>query len=140
MTMLSSDEPKSWDTRVRPQASSPLLENAADENQAAPVRLSPGCRLDGNLFVSGNAVIDCELKGELEVGGELLIGPDASIEGKVSAERLYVAGQVRGELIGRARLELQGGADVEGSLTSPSLVIEDGVRFVGQCAMPKRQN
>ena len=52
-----------------------------------------------------------------------------------SAGTIVLKGKVSGDLIARKRVELRAPAKLIGNITTPSLVIHEGVVFEGHCSM-----
>lgn len=98
------------------------------------------CRVTGKLELSGISQIDGAVSGEVVSTGDLTIGEGASIEARITGNRVRVFGNVTGDIDCSERLELHAGARVIGSITSKSLVIHDGVFFEGQCVMRKQNS
>jgi cytoskeletal protein CcmA (bactofilin family) len=73
--------------------------------------------------------------GRLIVGEKLMIGASGNIRAEVEASEIVVMGAVQGTVRARERLELRKGARLVGDITSPILVIEEGVYFQGRSNM-----
>jgi len=95
------------------------------------------CRISGRVELGGVAQIDGSVSGEIVSTGELVIGEGATVEAKITGVKVRVFGSVSGDLVCSERLELHTGAKVLGNISSPSLIIQDGVVFEGQCFMQK---
>ncbi len=98
-----------------------------------------GSTIKGELNLVGQAEIDASCEGEVISEGVLIIGESAEINGDISGDDVRVFGRVAGDLICSLRLELHAGAYVTGSITSPRIVMHDGVVFEGECKMPEGQ-
>jgi cytoskeletal protein CcmA (bactofilin family) len=105
-------------------------------SQATPnLIIGPGCKIIGDLKIEGPAEIDGAVDGEIEVEGGLTIKESAVINARIYADYLRIAGRVNGELACRDLLVMANGACVTGNVTSPRVVIEDGVVFEGRVQM-----
>ncbi len=57
------------------------------------------------------------------------------MEADIDCGVVSIRGTVSGRVHGRQRIELLAGAQVQATLVSPKLVIEDGAFFQGECEM-----
>ena len=89
----------------------------------------------GKLVFSAGAQVDGAVEGELEVAGELLVGESAVVSASIVGERVQVFGKVVGDITATERIEVFAGAQITGNISSPRLVIHDGVVFDGHCRM-----
>ena len=88
------------------------------------------------LAYRGKARVDGCLKGDVICQGSLVVGPDARIEGAVSADELVVHGCVIGDSDVRRRIELAATARVFGAIRAPVVSIADGSILEGRCETP----
>jgi cytoskeletal protein CcmA (bactofilin family) len=94
-----------------------------------------GCELDGRLTFVGTLVLNGNFKGELLSSDTLLVGETGELQGDVRVGVAVVSGLIKGNIIARERVELHGPARVVGDITTPVLVLEEGVVFDGNCKM-----
>ena len=100
--------------------------------------ISKGTRISGKLNFREPARIDGEAEGEI-TGDEIVIAQGAMVTARIAAVRLIIGGNVTGELIARERIELLPTARVHCTLTTPSLVLNEGAQFDGDCKMPRER-
>ncbi|HVM32308.1 MAG TPA: polymer-forming cytoskeletal protein [bacterium] len=79
--------------------------------------------------------VDGEIYGNVVSEDGVILGPKGLIRGNVTARTVVVGGKVKGNITAFQRLELQATARVEGDLSTPSLMIEEGAQFEGNCLM-----
>lgn len=93
----------------------------------------------GSLESSGGAVrVDGYFEGEMNVGGDLIVGETGTVIGTVNAKNVTIAGQVRGSIEARGKLELTPTAKVMADTKMVFLIVEDGAFLQGQCEpMPR---
>jgi cytoskeletal protein CcmA (bactofilin family) len=103
--------------------------------EGTQAHLGKGSRVEGRLTFEGSVQIDGEIDGEIEAQGTVTIGEAAVIHAQISAGSVVVKGKVTGDLLGRKRVELHVPARLQGNITTPSLVIHEGVVFEGHCSM-----
>ena len=105
--------------------------------------LGPGSFFDGKLTFEGTVRIDGKLAGEIFSNDVLVIGESAEVTAEIDVGVLIVEGTVIGNIRAKRLVELHAPARVRGNLETPSLFIEKGVVFEGQCRMegiaPARQ-
>lgn len=87
------------------------------------------CALDGNLRIDGRFVGPA-----LEVE-QLHVGPTGKLRTDVTAGSVVVEGVVLGNITAERRILLLSTARVMGNLTTPELIIEDGVILDGKCSV-----
>jgi len=78
--------------------------------------------------------IEGNFEGELESNeGELIIGKTGAIKANVKVKNATIEGRVDGNIFASEKVELKQKAQLIGDLQAKTLVIEEGVIFVGQC-------
>ncbi|TCL76318.1 cytoskeletal protein CcmA (bactofilin family) [Hydrogenispora ethanolica] len=93
------------------------------------------CSLKGNLETPGGTVrIDGYYEGELHVGEDLVIGESGKVVGDIIAKNITVAGEVKGTIEARGKLELLPTAKIMGDSKMVVLIVEDGAYLQGTCA------
>jgi cytoskeletal protein CcmA (bactofilin family) len=111
---------------------------AVDPDRAFGSCISRGTKVSGKLNFREPARIEGEAEGEI-IGDEILIAPGAVVTARIAAVRLTIGGNVTGEVIARERVELLPTARLRCSLTTPSLVLNEGAQFDGDCKMPRER-
>ena len=97
--------------------------------------LGRGSSFDGKLTFEGTVRIDGKLSGEIFSNDVLVIGEGAEVNAEIDVGVLIVEGSVTGNIRAKRAVELHAPARVRGNLETPSLFIEKGVMFEGQCRM-----
>lgn len=98
--------------------------------------LGEGCVVDGSLSVPHDVRIDGTLKGKISTEGVLTVSESGIIEAtEVTAKSALIFGRLTGNLTADDRVELGGNAALVGDLKARELVINEGARFQGHCAM-----
>jgi cytoskeletal protein CcmA (bactofilin family) len=106
--------------------------SGASAAAAAPTVLDAGASFEGLLTFRGAARVEGELSGRVVADGCLVIGPRARVEAAIEVDELVVAGELRGDVVARRRVELLATGRVVGRLRSPSFVLAEGCVFDGQ--------
>jgi len=88
----------------------------------------------GNLEAASGAVrVDGYFEGEMNIGGDLVVGESGIVIGKVVAKNITIAGEVKGVIEARGKLELTATAKVTADAKMVFLIVEDGAYIQGQC-------
>lgn len=95
--------------------------------------LGKGSQFKGIVTFEGTIRIDGRLEGEIHTKGTLVVGEHAVIEGDVSADVVISGGRVTGNIIAAEKVQLLATGIVIGTIKTPLLSIEEGVRFSGTC-------
>jgi len=99
--------------------------------------LDKGAAFEGRLTFEGTVQIGGEFKGEIFTQDTLIINESAKVFAQIDADTIFLSGHVEGNLFARTRVVMQPPAIFKGTVTSPSLKIEEGVVFEGASHMPK---
>ena len=123
------------DVRATIVGATPHGNDAAASSAAAQAHLGKGSRVEGKLTFEGSVQIDGQVEGEIEAQDSVIIGETAVVNAQISAGTIVVKGKVTGDIVARKRVELRAPAKLIGNLTTPSVVIHEGVVFEGHCSM-----
>ncbi len=78
--------------------------------------------------------IEGKFEGELVTNeGELIVGKTGAVKANVKVKNATIEGRVDGNICAAEKVELKQKAQLTGDLQARTLVIEEGVVFVGQC-------
>lgn len=97
--------------------------------------LGKGTRLSGKISFEGTARIEGQIEGEIVANDTLLIGESALVNAQISGGTIIIHGKVTGDITASKKLEIRAPGRLYGNVTTPSLVIEEGVVFEGHCSM-----
>jgi len=97
--------------------------------------LGKGSRISGKLCFDGAALIEGEVQGEITAQENLVISESAIVDAKLTVDSVVIIGKVTGDVIARGRIEIRAPGRLYGNITTPNLVIQEGVVFEGQCSM-----
>ncbi|HEY8742430.1 MAG TPA: polymer-forming cytoskeletal protein, partial [Chloroflexota bacterium] len=90
---------------------------------------------DGNYVTDGDVRVEGEVKGDITCKGHVLICDGASVNAKISATSVSVAGRLSGEVTCSERFEAQPTARITSQISTPRLVIQEGAVVDGQIKM-----
>lgn len=134
MSMRSTDSPSYAGQRV-------AYSDVGTEGSDSISILDRFSNFDGTFHSSRDLRIEGQAKGTIECQGTLHIAQGASIDAKVEAENITVAGDLDGQVTCRGRLQILPSGRVRGTITTQTLVIHDGAFYEGELQMstPDRQ-
>ncbi len=98
--------------------------------------LDEGAFFEGRLTFEGVVRIGGSFKGEIFTRDTLVINPGAVVEADVEADVVVISGTFAGTVSARQRVIMHPPAIFRGTVTSPSLRIDEGVTFEGASYMP----
>jgi len=93
---------------------------------------------EGKLSFSGAVRIDGSFKGEISTKGTLIVGETADIEANIHASKIIVSGKVRGSVVAEKKIEAHAPGKIIGNIQAPTITIDEGFVFEGNCRMKKQ--
>lgn len=119
------------------RAGAPRASEESAEERYGKIRsaLGPGTVIQGKLSFDTPVRIDGKLSGEIFSSRELIVGQQGVIDAQVEVASLVVMGRVKGNVKAGERIELLAGGVLEGDITAPSFVMQEGAVFNGRCKM-----
>ena len=97
--------------------------------------LGPGSRFEGTLSFEEMVRLDGSFAGEISSSDTLVVGETAVIDGNIKVGALILSGRFKGTIVATSLVELRAPAQVEGSIQTPLLKIEEKVIFNGEIKM-----
>lgn len=96
--------------------------------------LTADVEIKGTIKFNKVMRIDGKFEGEIVANeGELIVGKTGLVKASVRVKKAAIDGRVDGNIIASEKVELKQKAQLIGDLQSKTLVIEEGVVFVGKC-------
>ncbi|HBB68075.1 MAG: hypothetical protein A2X28_05655 [Elusimicrobia bacterium GWA2_56_46] len=89
----------------------------------------------GTITAKGSLRVDGRVDGSIVDAKMVTIGKTGKIKGDISCETCSVSGDVKGNVSALERIELLPGSKVDGDLRAPSVLVEEGAVFNGNCSM-----
>jgi cytoskeletal protein CcmA (bactofilin family) len=119
-----------------------ITEPVVNHAPSAPVRaaqpqvkeslIASNLFIEGKIQGSGDVRIAGQFKGDVDVQGDLTIEVGARLTGAVRASKVVIAGELDGNVVFAARVELQATGVVVGDLKTGSLTVAAGSKMRGQ--------
>jgi cytoskeletal protein CcmA (bactofilin family) len=128
-----ADQPKEAVPSPPPPHARHVEESAAAsaQSKAAESLVASGLTIEGKIEGTGNVRIAGRFKGTVSVRGEFKVEPGASIEGDISADTVFVGGEVRGKIVAVSRVEFRESGSLVGDLKAGSLTVAAGSKMRG---------
>lgn len=97
--------------------------------------IEEGCKFEGNLSFNGVARIAGIVNGSIFSNDTVIISDGAIINADINANIILISGTVKGNIKASSRVEILKPARFEGTITTPSLIVDEGVIFHGTTKM-----
>jgi len=101
--------------------------------------IEEGCRFEGNLSFTGVARIAGIVNGSIFSNDTVIVSEGAVVNADINADVILISGTVKGNVKASSRVEIIRPARFEGTITAPSLIVEEGVIFHGTTKMRDSQ-
>jgi cytoskeletal protein CcmA (bactofilin family) len=95
--------------------------------------IGEGTRFKGEFDLNGLLRIDGDFTGTIRTTGKVLVGRNGRAECTLHAGTVVVGGVVRGEIFSSEKVIILSTGFVLGNITTPRLIVEEGVIFNGTC-------
>jgi cytoskeletal protein CcmA (bactofilin family) len=104
----------------------------ADERRRA-AWIGGSILVKGDVVSTEDLVIDGQVQGTIELGDHsLTIGSGAAVVADLVAKNITISGTLKGDIVGSAKVELKSSAKVEGDISAPKFVMEEGATLSGK--------
>ena len=101
--------------------------------------IGEGTKFKGEFDLNGLLRIDGDFTGVIRTKGKVLIGKNGRAECTLHAGTVVVGGVIRGEIYSTEKVIILSTGLVLGAITTPRLIIEEGVIFNGSCKVTTPQ-
>lgn len=139
-------ERKSSKTEPPPEASPKASETppVAERKQAptppnvseATAMIGAKVKVTGDIESSEDLLIEGEVNGTVKLAdNELVIGNSGRVQANIEAKTIRIEGEVQGDIVGQERVVITTTGNVQGNVSSPRVMLEDGGRFKGSIDM-----
>jgi len=97
--------------------------------------LGKGTEFKGVLSFAGTIRVDGKVEGEIVSKDTLIAGDGAFLQGEITVGTLISSGKIVGNVTAHQKAHILAPANIQGSIKTPKLIIEEGVIFDGKCEM-----
>ena len=112
--------------------------NRIDEDNIVNSIIGAGSEFKGEFKINGLLRIDGKFQGTIDTHGKVLVGQSGDAVTDIKARLVVVGGRVSGNIYATERVILLTTGDVKGNIITPSLIMEEGVKFEGNCVINKK--
>jgi len=99
--------------------------------------IDQGSRFEGKLSFKDTVRIDGGFQGEITSENTLIVGESGEVEASIHSQVVVVSGTVVGDIVAKRQVVLHKTAKLEGNVSTPSLVVEEGAVLNGSLSMGK---
>lgn len=103
-----------------------------ERSEEQPTVIGGNCRLVGELFLEGSAIIHGRIEGQIEITGTLEVGEGGVVSGTIRAGAMAVHGRVEGDVYCADALHLASTASLTGDVYAAAFSAEEGAACRGQ--------
>ncbi len=107
------------------------------ENLIISALVEDGCSFEGRMSFSGAAKISGQFTGEIFTRDVLIISESGHVKAEVEAGTVLLKGVFEGNIVAHKKVTMVPPAKFKGTVTTPSLKIDEGVVFEGASYVPK---
>ena len=133
MGIFGRDETAPGQQSTQPVAKPPT--SAPSKTDADRTIIARPSVFEGHISGSGEIIVNGLVKGTINASGTVRIAELGRVEATVHGKVVAVAGTVAGDITADEKIELEASARVDGNITSPRILINDGATFKGQVNM-----
>jgi cytoskeletal protein CcmA (bactofilin family) len=112
--------------------------NKQTEDNIVNSIIGEGSEFKGEFKINGLLRIDGKFQGTIETNGKVLIGQTGEAVTDIQAKLVVVGGTVRGNIFATERVVFLSTGVIKGNIITPSLIMEEGVAFEGNCTINKQ--
>ena len=133
--------PRAAPEKSRPAKGQAAAIQATTDDKGKPVgkdtsSLNQHLSFEGTLKFAGTVLIDCEFRGNIVTADTLVVGVSGRVHAEVTAGVVEISGVVRGDIKAANTVKIFSGGAVHGNIETPTISMEEGVIFEGNCTRP----
>jgi cytoskeletal protein CcmA (bactofilin family) len=97
--------------------------------------LGKGTEFKGILSFEGTIRVDGNVNGEVVSKDTLIAGDGAILQGEITVGTIISSGKIMGNINASQKVHILAPGNIQGTIRTPKLIIEEGVIFDGKCEM-----
>ncbi len=97
--------------------------------------LTSGSKIIGTIITDSDMRIDGVIEGDVKCSGKLVIGEQGSVTGTIECQNAEIMGKIDGKIHVKYALALRATSNLEGEITTGTLMVEPNAIFNGTCTM-----
>lgn len=131
----SSKQAPARTTEPAPAPQAPVL-GGKDPSASGVAMIGQGIRITGEISSDTDLRVDGEIQGRLVQSSQSVeVGESGHIVATIQAKVVKIGGEVNGDVAGSEKVIITRTGRVQGNLTAPRVVLEDGALFRGSIEM-----
>jgi cytoskeletal protein CcmA (bactofilin family) len=112
--------------------------SAAPQMSANASRIGPGLKIHGVISGDSDLIVEGETNGKIYLSNaRVTIAKSGRVQADIEGLEINIEGSVQGNLKATDRIRLGAASNVQGSLMTPRIAIEDGARLRGKVEMTR---
>lgn len=111
------------------------MAKSVDNNNEIKAYLGEGTHFKGMLSFNGTVRMDGEVEGEVETQDTLIVGEKGVVKADITAGTVICKGKIYGTVKASKQVEIHAKSEMVGNIEAPSVFIEMGAIFDGNCKM-----
>ncbi|MEM6486481.1 MAG: polymer-forming cytoskeletal protein [Pseudomonadota bacterium] len=139
----SKTAPREERNREREREEPTITESASQQVHQKPqptrgsqAMIGAKVKVNGDIVSSEDLLVEGEVTGTITLtDNELVVGSSGRVEADVNAKTIRIEGEVTGDIEGAERVVICASGNVQGNVTAPRVMLEDGGRFKGSIDM-----
>jgi cytoskeletal protein CcmA (bactofilin family) len=119
-------------------APSPVYTSPAPQMNANSSRIGPGLKVHGVISGDSDLIIEGETNGKVYLSNaRVTVSKTGRVQADIEGLEINIEGSVQGNLKATERIRLGAASNVQGSLLTPKIAIEDGARLRSKVEMTR---
>jgi cytoskeletal protein CcmA (bactofilin family) len=120
-------------SRERVPAGAPSEQISSLDERRMRAWIGKSLVVQGRVISTEDLTIDGRVEGTIELGDHsLTIGPGAAIRADLIAQKIIISGEVTGNILASAIVDLRATGSVDGDIVTPRLVMAEGATISGK--------
>jgi len=111
------------------------MRKADGRTKAVETIIGHDAYLEGTLSSKVSLRIHGRVKGTVLCESMVIIGPEGYVEGEIKSFDAFIAGEFKGNVTAKNKVEIAENGKVYGDITTAKIVVDPGVLFEGRCKM-----
>lgn len=100
--------------------------------------IGPGMTVVGDCETDGTLRIEGRVEGTIRAGKAVVVGKDGEVEGKIFTQDAVLGGRVSGSINAASRLEVQATARINAEVRARRMQLEEGAEVNGSLTMGEK--
>lgn len=134
--MWKRTENEDGNLEENPMSSAPSMKATEQTPTSGSATIGPSITINGDISGDEDLVIRGKIEGTVNLNkNNVVVGKDGNLKADVKAKIITVEGKVVGNLRGNEQIVIKRSGSVDGNISAPRLVLEDGCKFKGAVEM-----